>query len=175
MSYFHAVLKSHPSDKEPGSNTTSGPVMLSPFAQFTLSGANGLRVNSAKHLTLLFPGGRVQSEILRSAQNDTRSCFSLRKLLCLWEGYRPHTDPFGGERYHSSGLSGSCACGVWGLKGSEKAFQVRQEFGSGESVNRAVINGERHGHCGTPKQFAIPASYWLLSDAPHREDTGLRR
>jgi hypothetical protein len=42
-------------------------VMLSPFAQFTLSEANGLRVNSVKHLALLFVGGKVQSEILRSA------------------------------------------------------------------------------------------------------------
>jgi hypothetical protein len=33
--------------------------MLSPFAS--------LRVNSAKHLGLLFLGGKVQSEILRSA------------------------------------------------------------------------------------------------------------
>ena len=37
VSYFDAVLKSHPNDKEPGSNTTFGPVTLSPFAQFTLS------------------------------------------------------------------------------------------------------------------------------------------
>ena len=37
VSYFDAVLKSHPNDKEPGSNTTFGSVMLSPFAQFTLS------------------------------------------------------------------------------------------------------------------------------------------
>ena len=41
--------------------------MLSPFAQFALSEANGLRVNSAKRLALLFVGGKVQSEILRSA------------------------------------------------------------------------------------------------------------
>jgi hypothetical protein len=34
-------------------------VMLSPFAS--------LRVNSAKHLALLLVGGKVQSEILRSA------------------------------------------------------------------------------------------------------------
>jgi len=37
VSYFDAVLKSHPNDKEPGSYTTFGSVMLSPFAQFTLS------------------------------------------------------------------------------------------------------------------------------------------
>jgi hypothetical protein len=41
--------------------------MLSPFAQFTLSEANGLRVNSTKHLGLLFVGGKAQSEIFRSA------------------------------------------------------------------------------------------------------------
>ena len=39
-------------------------VMLSPFAQFTLSEANGLRVNSTTHLALLLVGGKVQSEIL---------------------------------------------------------------------------------------------------------------
>ena len=38
-------------------------VMLSPFAW--------LRVNPAKHLASLFVGGEVQSEILRSAQNDS--------------------------------------------------------------------------------------------------------
>jgi hypothetical protein len=43
--------------------------MLSPFAQFTLSEVNGLRVNSAKHLALLFLGRKAQSEILRSAQS----------------------------------------------------------------------------------------------------------
>jgi hypothetical protein len=37
--------------------------MLSPFAS--------LRVNSAKHLALLFLGGKVQSEILRCAQDDS--------------------------------------------------------------------------------------------------------
>ena len=37
VSYFDAVLKSHPNGKEPGSNTTFGSVTLSPFAQFTLS------------------------------------------------------------------------------------------------------------------------------------------
>jgi hypothetical protein len=37
--------------------------MLSPFAS--------LRVNCAKHLALLFFGGKVQSEILRFAQNDS--------------------------------------------------------------------------------------------------------
>jgi hypothetical protein len=37
--------------------------MLSPFAW--------LRVNPAKHLASLFVGGEVQSEILRSAQNDS--------------------------------------------------------------------------------------------------------
>ena len=41
--------------------------MLSPFAEFTLSPFASLRVNSAKHLGLLFAGGKVQSEILRSA------------------------------------------------------------------------------------------------------------
>jgi hypothetical protein len=50
------------------------PVMLSPFAQFTLSEANGLRVNSARHLALLFLGGRVQSEILRSAALRMTAC-----------------------------------------------------------------------------------------------------
>ena len=39
--------------------TIFGFVMLSPFAS--------LRANSAKHLALLFVGGKVQSEILRSA------------------------------------------------------------------------------------------------------------
>lgn len=60
------------------------------------------------------------------------------------------------------------------LKGLERDFQRRQEFGSGESVNRAMINGERYEHCRNPKQFAILASYELLDDAPHTEDTGLR-
>ena len=41
------------------SHTTFGYVMLSPFAS--------LRANSAKHLALLFLGGKVQGEILRSA------------------------------------------------------------------------------------------------------------
>ena len=45
------------------SHTTFGYVMLSPFAS--------LRVNSAKHLALLFLGGKVQSEILRCAQDDS--------------------------------------------------------------------------------------------------------
>jgi hypothetical protein len=36
--------------------------MLSPFSR-----RGGLRVNSAKHLALLFLGGKVQGEILRSA------------------------------------------------------------------------------------------------------------
>ena len=51
--------------------------MLSPFAQFTLSEANGLRVNSAKHLALLFFGGIVQSEILRSAALRMTDCGGL--------------------------------------------------------------------------------------------------
>ena len=46
--------------------------MLSPFAS--------RRVNSAKHRALLFVGGKVQSEILRSAQNDSMAdeCTNVR-------------------------------------------------------------------------------------------------
>ena len=42
--------------------------MLSPFSR-----RGGITVNSAKHLVLMFAGEKVQSEILRSAQNDSKA------------------------------------------------------------------------------------------------------
>jgi hypothetical protein len=63
-------------------DTTFGSVMLSPFARFTLSEANGLRVNSAKHPRIFFALIELSNAGIlrppRRTQNHRRWRFALR-------------------------------------------------------------------------------------------------
>ena len=62
-------------------------VMLSPFAS--------LRVNSAKHLALLFVGGKVQGEILRCRSAALR--MTARQTSPRMSGCHPEPAAFGGR------------------------------------------------------------------------------